>query len=110
MHAKMPDTPLGFWIGFAVIALIFIALCRVSRRFYWPAVLGSVFVLYQGWSMLHSNDSFREAMIRELGYSYFVQFGCCYALPLVALALYAGYDFTFRGADRLNDGPHRTAR
>ena len=96
MHAKMPETPLGFWVGFAIVAFILIGLCRVSRRFYWASVPASLFVLYQGWSFLHSNVSFRNAMIRELGYSYFLQFACAYALPVAALALYAFYDYRFR--------------
>ncbi len=96
MHAKMPDTPLAFWIGAGVIGLILILFCRVSRRFYWAAALAGIFVLFQGWSLLHSNVSFREALIREMGYSYFVQFGCSYAVPLIALGLYAAYDFAFR--------------
>jgi hypothetical protein len=96
MHAKMPDTPFGFWVGFAVVALILIVLCRVSRRFYWAAVPASLFLLYQGWSFLHANVTFREAMVRELGYPYLVQFAGAYAVPVVTLALYAVYDFRFR--------------
>jgi hypothetical protein len=96
MHAKMPESPLIFWLGFAVWALILIGLCRTSRRFYWGAVPFSFFVLYQGWSFLHSNTNFREALIRNFGYSYFLQFAGAYALPVAALALYAIYDFRFR--------------
>ena len=92
----MPETLLGDWIAVVAIALILILLCRVSRRFYWAAALASLYVLYQGWNLLHSNVSFRDALIREMGFSYFVQFGCTYAVPLVALGLYAVYDFAFR--------------
>ena len=96
MHAKMPDSPLFFWMGAAIIAAILVLLCRVSRRFYWVTGLASLFILYQGWSLLHANVSFRQAMIRELGYGYFVQFGGSYALPVVAVGLYAVYDFLMR--------------
>jgi hypothetical protein len=96
MHAKMPDTPLIFWVGFAVLALLLVGLCRLSRRFYWACAPASLFVLYQGWSFLYSNLNFRSAMIRELGFSYFVQFACAYAVPVALLVFYAIYDFRFR--------------
>jgi hypothetical protein len=96
MHAKMPETAAFFWVGFAIVALVLIGLCWVSPRFYWASVPASLFVLYQGWSQLYANVSFRNAMIRELGYSYFLQFTCSYALLIAALALYALYDYRRR--------------
>ena len=96
MHAKMPETPVFFWVLFAITALILIGLCRISRRFYWASVPVSLFLLYQGWHQLYTNVSFRNAIIRELGYSYFFQFACSYAVPVAALALYALYDYQRR--------------
>ena len=65
MHAKMPETALFFWVGFAIVALILIGLCRASRRFYWLSIPASLFVLYQGWSFLHANVSFRTTLIHK---------------------------------------------
>ena len=96
MRAKMPESTWEFWVWFIVIALLCVGVCRLWRGLYWLAVPGALFMLYQGWSFLISNVSFREAMIRELGFGYFVQYASAFTLPVIAIALYAFYDFKFR--------------
>ena len=78
------------------MAVVIVGLCRISRWFYWGAVPIALLTVYNGVSFLVGNVSFRNAMIQELGFSYFVQFACSYAVPIVSLAAYAYYDFRFR--------------
>jgi|ERR1051326_8384367 hypothetical protein len=96
MHAKMPDTTWPIWLSVIFTALVLVGLCRLSRWFY--LVAGPVVLLftYGGTTFLISNVSFRHAMIQELGMSYFLQFACSYAVPILSLAVYAFYDFRFR--------------
>jgi hypothetical protein len=96
MHAKMPDTTWPIWLNVIVIAFVIVGLCRLSRWFYLLAVPVAVLQVYGGATFLVSNVSFRSAMIQELGFSYFVQFACSYALPIVLLGAYAYYDFRYR--------------
>ena len=92
----MPESTLEFWVGFVILALICIGACRLSRRFYWPAALFALFILYQGWSLLYTNDNFSGALLSEFGISYWLQFAASYALPIVCLLAYAVYDFGYR--------------
>jgi len=93
MHAKFPDTPLEFWLYFAVVAFVLVGLCRLSRRFYWASGLASLFVLYGGWSSLYANESFRSAIINELGFGYFLQYAAAFAVPVTAVVMYGLFDF-----------------
>lgn len=80
----------------AVVQLRIVSLCRLSRWFYFALVPFALLATYNGVSFLVANVSFRSAMIQELGFGYFVQFACSYAVPIVSLAAYAFYDFRFR--------------
>ena len=92
----MPDTTWPIWLSVIVLAFVIVGLCRLSRWFYWGAVPFAILMTYNGVSFLIANVSFRNTMIQELGFGYFVQFACSYAVPLVSLATYAYYDFRFR--------------
>src|ERR1035437_5191826 len=96
MHAKMPDTTWPIWLGVIVMAVVIVGLCYWSRWFYWVAVPFALLITYNGVSFLVANVSFRNATIQELGFGYFVQFACSYAMPVVSLAAFAYYDFRFR--------------
>jgi hypothetical protein len=85
-----------FWVCFAVLALICVGACRLSRRCYWLAAPFALFMLYQGWSFLYANDNFSGALLSEFGTSYWLQFAAAYALPVVSLVAYAIYDFRYR--------------
>lgn len=92
----MPDTTWPIWLSVIVWAVVIVGFCRLSRWFYLAAVPFALLVTYNGVSFLVANVSFRDAMIQELGFGYFVQFACSYAVPIVSLAAYAYYDFRFR--------------
>ncbi len=92
----MPESPLEFWIWFAVIAIVCVGACRFSRRCYWLAAPFASFLLYQGWSLLYANVSFSGELLSQLGFSYWLQFALSYALPLISIAVYAIYDFRYR--------------
>src|SRR5947208_9067741 len=95
MRAKMPESPVEFWVGFVLIALICVGACRLSRRCYWLAGPFAAFILYQGWSLLYANESFSAVLLSEFGTSW-LQFAACYALPIFSLVVYAIYDFRYR--------------
>ena len=92
----MPDSPLEFWVWFAILALVCVGACRFSHRCYWLSVPFALFILYQGWSFLYVNDSFSGALLSEFGFSYWFQFAAAYALPLVSLVAFAIYDCGYR--------------
>jgi len=97
---------LEFWVGFAILALVCVGACRLSRRFYWLAGPFAAFILYQGWSLLHTNDNFSGALLSELGISYWLQFASAYALPIVSLVACA---IMISDTDR-DAGPNRAGR
>ena len=105
MHAKMPETTWPIWLGVIIIALVIVGLCHWSRWFYWVAVPFVLLISYNGASFLVANVSFRKAMIQELGFAYFVQFACSYAVPILSLAAYAYHDFRFRQRARPDKSP-----
>lgn len=92
----MPDTPLEFWVWFAVLAFVCVGACRHSRRCYWLAAASALFILYQGWSFLYANSNFSGTLLSEFGLSYWLQFAAAYALPVVSLVAYAIHDFKYR--------------
>jgi hypothetical protein len=96
MHAKMPDTPWPIWLSVIVMSVVIVGLCRASRWFYLVAVPFALLIIYNRVNFLVANIGFRNAMIQELGFGYFVPFACSSAVPIVALAAYAYYDFRFR--------------
>ena len=92
----MPDSPLEFLVGFAIIALICIGMCRLSRRFYCAVIPFALFILYQGWSVLYTNDNFSGALLAEFGISYWLQYAAAFALPIISLLAYSAYDLRYR--------------
>ena len=96
MHAKFPETTWPIWLSIVFIAIVLVGLCRLSRWCYLLAVPVALISIYNGWGTLSHNVSFREAMIQRLGYGSFVSYACAFALPIIALAVYAFYDFRYR--------------
>ena len=95
MHAKFPDTTWPIWLSVIVLALVLVGLCRLSRWCYVLAVPVALLSIYNGWGTLSHNVSFRESMIQQLGFSYLAQYAFSFVVPVMALAVYAFYDFTF---------------
>lgn len=96
MHAKFPETTWPIWLNIVFIAIVLVGLCRFSRWCYLLAVPVALICIYNGWGTLFQNTSFRETMIQQFGYAYFVQYTCSLAVPAIALAVYAFYDFKHR--------------
>jgi|ERR1700722_14114275 len=96
MHEKMGDTTWWIWLSVMVYSVVIVGLCRASRWFYLVAVPFALLISYNGVSFLVANVSFRNAMIQQLGFGYFVQFACSYVVPIVSLAAYAYYDLRYR--------------
>ena len=96
MHAKFPETTWPIWLSIAFITLVSVCACRLSRWCYWLAVPVALVSVYNGWGTLIHNASFRNAMIQQLGYPYVLQYASTFALPVVAITLYAAYDFSYR--------------
>jgi hypothetical protein len=93
MRAKMPESPLEFWVWPIVIAIVCIGACVLSRKSYWIAGPFALFLLYQGWTNLYANVSFSGNVLSEFGLGYWLVFAGAYALPIFSISVYALYDF-----------------
>ena len=97
MHAKFPENTWPIWLITMFIAVVLVGLCRLSRWCYLLSVPVVLILIYNAWGTLSNNVSFREAMIQQLGYDYFVQYACSFSVPIITLAVFAFYDFRYSG-------------
>jgi nitric oxide reductase large subunit len=95
MRAKMPETPMEFLVVFVVIAIVCVGACRLSRGFYWLAVPVALLFFSGGIGACH-NDNFGGELIATFGVGYWIQYVISWMLPVIALSLYAAYDFKRR--------------
>ena len=95
----MPETPMEFLIFGLVVALLCVGACRISRGFYWLALPVAVLFLSGGLSACR-NVNFGGELIATFGVGYWIQYVISWMLPVIALSIYAAYDFKRRKGDK----------
>ena len=76
---------MGLWGHSIIMATFAVALCLVSRKFYWLVVPFCLFNLLKNWIFLGSDETVRDGLVTHFGLNYFLQFAASEALPLVVV-------------------------